>query len=67
MKAIVMSGASFNVGKTTLTRALCNLLPGSVRVKIGHHAMKPGGMTVSIKWVQVFPLLRPSTDIHVFL
>jgi hypothetical protein len=29
------------VGKTHLARALCELLPGAVRVKIGHHAGKP--------------------------
>jgi hypothetical protein len=43
MKVIVVSGARSNVGKTHLSRALCTLLPGAVRVKIGHHARKPGG------------------------
>ncbi len=43
MKVIVVSGARSNVGKTRLSRALCRLLPGAVRVKIGHHAWKPGG------------------------
>jgi hypothetical protein len=43
MKVIVVSGARSNVGKTQLSRALCRLLPGAVRVKIGHHAWKPGG------------------------
>ena len=43
MKVIVVSGARSNVGKTQLSRALCRLLPGSVRVKIGHHPWKPGG------------------------
>ena len=42
MKVIVVSGARSNVGKTHLARALCKLLPGSVRIKIGHHARKPG-------------------------
>ena len=42
MKVIVVSGARSNVGKTLLSRALCNILPGAVRVKIGHHAPKPG-------------------------
>jgi len=42
MKVIVVSGARSNVGKTHLARALCSLLPGAVRVKIGHHARKPG-------------------------
>ena len=37
----MVSGARSNVGKTTLARALCELLPGAVRVKIGHHARKP--------------------------
>ncbi len=41
MKVIVVSGARSNVGKTHLARALCELLPGAVRVKIGHHARKP--------------------------
>jgi hypothetical protein len=43
MKVIVVSGARSNVGKTHLARALEKLLPGAVRVKIGHHARKPGG------------------------
>lgn len=43
MKVIVVSGARSNVGKTQLSRALCELLPGAVRIKIGHHARKPGG------------------------
>ncbi len=43
MKVIVVSGARSGVGKTTLSRALCELLRGAVRVKIGHHERKPGG------------------------
>jgi hypothetical protein len=43
MKVIVVSGARSNVGKTHLSRELCRLLPGAVRVKIGHHARKPSG------------------------
>ncbi|MFH0974508.1 MAG: hypothetical protein V1874_01855 [Spirochaetota bacterium] len=43
MKVIVIAGARSNVGKTHLARALCELLPGSVRVKIGHHAPKSDG------------------------
>jgi hypothetical protein len=43
MKVVVVSGAHSNVGKTHLARALRDLLPGAVRVKIGHHARKPGG------------------------
>jgi len=43
MKVIVVSGARSNVGKTQLARALCELLPGAVRIKIGHHVSKPGG------------------------
>ena len=43
MKVIVVSGARSNVGKTQLSRALCKLLPGAVRIKIGHHIRKPGG------------------------
>ncbi len=43
MKVIVVSGARSNVGKTQLSRALCELLPGAVRIKIGHHARKPNG------------------------
>ena len=42
MKVVVVSGARSNVGKTYLSRALCRLLPGAVRIKIGHHARKPG-------------------------
>ena len=38
-----MSGARSNVGKTHVARAVERLLPGSVRVKIGHHARKPEG------------------------
>lgn len=36
MKTLVVSGARSGVGKTTLARELSGLLPGSVRVKIGH-------------------------------
>jgi hypothetical protein len=43
MKVIVVSGAHSNVGKTHLARALRDLLPGAVRIKIGHHERKPGG------------------------
>ncbi len=43
MKVIVVSGARSSIGKTQLSRALCKLLPGAVRIKIGHHARKPGG------------------------
>jgi hypothetical protein len=43
MKVIVVSGARSGIGKTYLARALRELLPGAVRVKIGHHARKPGG------------------------
>ena len=43
MKIVVVSGAHSNVGKTHLARALRDLLPGSVHIKIGHHARKPGG------------------------
>jgi len=43
MKVIVVSGARSKVGKTQLSRALCRLLPGAVRIKIGHHARKPSG------------------------
>jgi len=41
MKVIVVSGARSNVGKTHLSRALCRLFSGAVRIKIGHHARKP--------------------------
>ena len=43
MRVVVVSGARRNVGKTQLSRALAELLPGAVRVKIGHHARKLGG------------------------
>jgi hypothetical protein len=43
VKVIVVSGARSNVGKTSLARALLGLLPGAVRVKVGHHASQPGG------------------------
>ena len=43
MKVIVVSGARSKVGKTHLSRALCRLLPGAVRIKIGDHGWKPGG------------------------
>lgn len=43
MKVVVVSGAHSNVGKTQLARKLRDLLPGSVRIKIGHHERKPGG------------------------
>ncbi|OPY90483.1 MAG: hypothetical protein A4E72_00621 [Syntrophus sp. PtaU1.Bin208] len=41
-KVIVVSGARSNIGKTCLARALRKLLPGAVRIKIGHHPRKPG-------------------------
>jgi hypothetical protein len=40
MKVIVVSGAHSNIGKTRLSRALTALLPGAVRIKIGHGARK---------------------------
>ena len=40
MKTIVISGARSNVGKTTLTRAIGELLPGSVQIKLGHGKVK---------------------------
>jgi hypothetical protein len=43
MKVVVVSGAHSNVGKTQLARALRDLLPGAVRIKIGHQTRKPGG------------------------
>ena len=42
MKTIVVSGARSKTGKTELARALCGLLPGAVRIKIGHGTVKPG-------------------------
>jgi hypothetical protein len=42
MKTIVVSGARSNVGKTTLARGICSLLPGSVHVKLGHGERKEG-------------------------
>lgn len=42
MKTIVISGASSKVGKTTLARKVCEILPGAVHVKIGHGARKTG-------------------------
>ena len=43
MKIIVVSGARSNIGKTHLSQALSELLPGAVRVKIGHHDRKHDG------------------------
>lgn len=40
MKVIVISGASSNVGKTTLARGLQRLLEGAELVKIGHGPRK---------------------------
>ena len=40
MKTIVISGARSNVGKTTLAEEIRRLLPGSVRVKLGHGELK---------------------------
>jgi len=42
MKILVVSGARSHVGKTSLARALCRMLPGAVRIKIGHHPRKAG-------------------------
>jgi deoxyadenosine/deoxycytidine kinase len=41
MKVIVISGASSEVGKTTLAGKLRRLLPGAEVVKIGHGRRKP--------------------------
>lgn len=35
MKTVVISGACARVGKTWLSRAICDLMPGSVRIEIG--------------------------------
>ncbi len=40
MKTIVISGAKSDIGKTTLAEGICRLLPGSVRVKLGHGELK---------------------------
>ena len=40
MKTIVIAGARSNVGKTTLAEEIRQLLPGSVRVKLGHGELK---------------------------
>ena len=40
MKTIVISGARSNIGKTTLAEKIRQLLPGSVRVKLGHGELK---------------------------
>ncbi len=42
VKTIVISGAKSNVGKTTLAEKVSGLLPGSVRVKLGHGEKKEG-------------------------
>ncbi len=42
MKVIVISGASWKVGKTTLAWSLQRVLDGSEVVKIGHGKRKPG-------------------------
>jgi len=41
MKVIVVSGASSNVGKTTVARRLQSLLDGARLVKIGHGKHRP--------------------------
>lgn len=46
MRTIVVSGARSNVGKTSLARELCRLLPGAVHVKLGHGREKPGAGNV---------------------
>jgi len=40
MKTIVISGAKSNIGKTTLAEEIRQLLPGSVRIKLGHGKLK---------------------------
>ena len=42
MKTVVISGASSNVGKTTLAREIVSILPGAVFIKIGHGTEKKG-------------------------
>lgn len=41
MKTVVVSGARSGVGKTSLARRICEVLPGAVHVKIGHGRRKP--------------------------
>lgn len=41
MKTVVISGARAGVGRTWLARALCELVPGSERVRIEHGAAAP--------------------------
>ncbi len=41
MKTIVIAGAHAHIGKTTLARELCKLLPNSVHIKLGHGQRNP--------------------------
>lgn len=42
MRTIVVSGARSGVGKTSLARRICSILPGALHVKIGHGRKKRG-------------------------
>jgi molybdopterin-guanine dinucleotide biosynthesis protein A len=43
MKTVVISGSRSNVGKTTLARYLCGIIPDSIKIKLGHGEVKPDG------------------------
>lgn len=54
MKTIVISGAHSNVGKTTLAKAIRDVLPGAVCVKIGTGAKKEGSADILYPFGTVF-------------
>jgi len=57
MKVIVIAGGGRRSGKTTLAAALCELLPDSRSVKLGHHRAKEG------KPALLFPLDTPYREV----
>jgi len=58
VKVIVITGGGRKVGKTTLATALCDLLPDSRSVKLGHHLPKGG------KKHRLFPIGTPYKDVR---
>ena len=63
MKVIVVAGARSKIGKTHLARALCDLLPGAVRIKIGHHERKKNAVDDGYLYpmVRALPASPPTT------
>ena len=58
MKTIVISGAHSHIGKTTLARAIRDVLPGAVYVKIGTGAKKENSLDILYPFGTAFGDIR---------